>query len=436
MIPAVIILFDCVPFTSFNQVILPIILLIALGYYGIVLTAFCGIVMLRKREKLKVLKHPSADQPPDLLPFIFLIIAVRNEAENITECLKTIAGQDYPADRFVVVVSDDHSQDDTVPRAKHIFQEHPGIQWMLVEADPQDQFPGGKKGAIERALAVIEMNLKNDQQNPLHEIPNLPSSPDSTSRSIPYNPLIVTTDGDTRRGSHWLSLLGKAYQKEKVPMILGPVMFVRGRTIMERLAFMENLGLQGITSGFAAIKQPVMANGANLAYSKKLFDEVSGFSGNIQYASGDDQFFLDKVVQSKGGNAVSFLFNPDAVVEVKAETSLGSFFAQRVRWIKKSRGYTRGLVLMIGAVTYLFLLSLLFLLVFGLAEPLCFVFGGVLFGIKCLVDISVVNSMARFFRITGWMKWFLPAQLFQGIYTLVLPILALFYPVRWKGRKI
>ncbi len=37
-----------------------------------------------------------------------------------------------------------------------------------------------------------------------------------------------------------------------------------------------------------------MCNGANLAFRKDVFNEVSGYKGNIQIASGDDEFLMRK----------------------------------------------------------------------------------------------------------------------------------------------
>ena len=40
-----------------------------------------------------------------------------------------------------------------------------------------------------------------------------------------------------------------------------------------------------------------MCNGANIAYTKKIFEEVNGFKGNEHIASGDDEFLMHKIFE-------------------------------------------------------------------------------------------------------------------------------------------
>lgn len=47
------------------------------------------------------------------LPFVSVVIPMRNESASIRECLDSILAQDYPADRFEVIVVDGESDDDT-----------------------------------------------------------------------------------------------------------------------------------------------------------------------------------------------------------------------------------------------------------------------------------------------------------------------------------
>jgi len=52
-------------------------------------------------------------RPDELLPFVSLIMPVRNEGKFITECLDAVMGQDYPPDRLEVFIVDGMSTDST-----------------------------------------------------------------------------------------------------------------------------------------------------------------------------------------------------------------------------------------------------------------------------------------------------------------------------------
>lgn len=53
-----------------------------------------------------------------ILPYVTFVIPTRNEESNIEECLEGILGQDYPRDRYEIIVADGHSVDRTQDIAK------------------------------------------------------------------------------------------------------------------------------------------------------------------------------------------------------------------------------------------------------------------------------------------------------------------------------
>jgi len=64
----------------------------------------------------RVRREAAACEPvriPGSPPFVSLVVAARNEAPHLEACLHAILANDYPADRFEVVVVDDFSDDET-----------------------------------------------------------------------------------------------------------------------------------------------------------------------------------------------------------------------------------------------------------------------------------------------------------------------------------
>ena len=53
-----------------------------------------------------------------MVPTVTLVVAMRNEAANIANCLDSIAAQDHPADHLEVLVYDGESDDDSVAIAR------------------------------------------------------------------------------------------------------------------------------------------------------------------------------------------------------------------------------------------------------------------------------------------------------------------------------
>ena len=43
------------------------------------------------------------------IPFISIVVAARNEEENISHCIQSLLNQDYPVDKFEILIVDDLS---------------------------------------------------------------------------------------------------------------------------------------------------------------------------------------------------------------------------------------------------------------------------------------------------------------------------------------
>ncbi len=65
---------------------------------------------------------------PNDLPFVSVIVPMRNEAGHIARCLESLAAQDYPADLFEVIVVDGASEDGSREVAERFHDKLPLLQ--------------------------------------------------------------------------------------------------------------------------------------------------------------------------------------------------------------------------------------------------------------------------------------------------------------------
>jgi len=84
-------------------------------------------------------------------------------------------------------------------------------------------------------------------------------------------------------------------------------------------------------------KFPIMCNGANLVFSRRIWDKAQNRLVDTE-ASGDDIFLLHYIKEIKG--SVVYFKDIDGFVETLAADTLHTFYNQRKRWTSKSRSYT------------------------------------------------------------------------------------------------
>ena len=63
----------------------------------------------------------------DAFPFVSVVVPVRNEARFIADLCRSILAQDYPGDRFEVIIADGMSTDDTREVLARLQAEHPSL---------------------------------------------------------------------------------------------------------------------------------------------------------------------------------------------------------------------------------------------------------------------------------------------------------------------
>ncbi|HEY0029611.1 MAG TPA: glycosyltransferase [Bacteroidia bacterium] len=338
---------------------------------------------------------------------ISIIIASRNEEKNISLCLNAILQQSYSKAKYELIVIDDHSSDGTVAEVEVFCAEHTNIKLLRL---PQGK--AGKKQAISAGIDAAKGEL------------------------------IVTTDADCVMGKDWLACIVSLYLKGGVKMIVGPVAFEGEKTLFEKMQSLEFMALIGCGGASLFYKKAIMCNGANLAYSKAAYEEVNGFYGIEEKASGDDVLLMYKINEKYPG-AVRFLKNREAIVCTRAKQQLKDFIQQRKRWSSKGFWAFNTETKITALIVYLFSL---YLVLVPLIDLLCYRnsffhqvltdFCLILLGIKCFIDFLLLFLTASFFKKERFLLLFLPEQILYLMYVVLIGIIGSIGKFEWKDRII
>ncbi len=354
---------------------------------------------------------PSKRITGNELPFVSIIIAARNEEEKIGCCIQSIINQSYPQDEFEIIVTDDHSTDKTVSVIQSFQNENIRVI-NLADFTQHMILNSYKKKSIETALLFAKGEL------------------------------IVTTDADCIVPEKWIETL-VSYYKERNPVLVAlPVAFspsafgagygVRLLNIFQSLDFIT---LQGITGASVYKNFHTMCNGANLAYEKKVFYEVGGFDAIDEIASGDDMLLMQKFQNAYPGK-IMFLKSQDVIVETQSVKTLKDFINQRIRWASKADKYTDKKITAVLLLVY-FLNAWMFILgICSFFYIKTFYLFLISIAIKIIVEFFFLYPVSKFFGNQKLLWWFVPAQPFHILYTLIAGWLGKFGSYSWKGRIV
>src|SRR4030095_3541910 len=143
------------------------------------------------------------ESAPDFVPHskglnttISIIVAARNEEENIGKLLSAIQEQTYPISLSQVIVVNDHSTDST----GEIVKKFKGVTLIDLTDSEINSY---KKKAIQRGIEAASGKL------------------------------IITTDADCLPPPKWLETIVTFYEEKKGLFIAAPVMFETDSSIIE-----------------------------------------------------------------------------------------------------------------------------------------------------------------------------------------------------------
>ncbi|WP_375560814.1 glycosyltransferase [Bernardetia sp. OM2101] len=354
-----------------------------------------------------------------------VLIPVRNEAQNITALLNDLALQDLDKDNFEVLVLDDNSEDDTAQIVKDLIIKVPySLQLISV--------PAANSAHKKRAITLGVSKAKFEY--------------------------IITTDGDCRVQRSWLSTFSnfidyKEKTNEKAFFIAGAVRLNYKRDFFAALQASEFATLIGCGGAALNLGFPFTCNGANMAYSKKIFEELGGYENQeknntiqdgYQISSGDDEFLLHKFHKVYPKN-IFFLKSDKAIVETEAAQTWSQFYNQRKRWASKWNQHKKishaaismfvFLVQVFTLLMFVFITFEIFTTDFYLIDSKLRKYLYISFFIKMSIEFFFLYSVLCFLRqlkaIFTLPFWWIA----YSVYAIFFGIVAQKKGYQWKGRK-
>jgi len=349
--------------------------------------------------RLPITKH----RKPSTTRKFSIIIPFRNEENHLNSLLQDLSELEYPKDHFQVILVDDGSTDASTVRIwEFIKGEEHALSITVLNTSQTD---GGKKRAL---ILGIEHAA---------------------------NPWILTTDADTRLPFAWLHLINLALEEEGIEMVCGPIGYFGDGNWLQRFQTMDNLALQTISRGLFGWNKPLLANGANLCYSKALFERLGGFGDNLDHASGDDLFLLEKA-RLDNPNAIAYANAPDAAVYTYPIKNLKDLIQQRVRWAGKTRFQRSELLRLLAILVGLTNLALLLSPILVLGSWIGWTEVFIAISLKAILDAWLIFSSGVYFGSRPKLFDFIAACLFYPLFGTWVFLAGLGKGYKWKERSL
>lgn len=333
------------------------------------------------------------------LPKITVLVAFRNEANNLPDLLQNLSRIQYPDKQLEIILVNDHSTDDSYS----VVENHKLFDTDSVRLISLDQ-ESGKKSAIVKG--ITEANSE----------------------------LILTTDADCSFNELWVKTMVKKIIASEARMVLGAVKIENGGNFIQNLQALDLSILMGITKSTAALHSPILSNAANCLFYREDFLNLAPYKSNYKVSSGDDIFFLHAM--KINNRKIVFNSEPKSLVLTKGKSSLLGFIEQRVRWASKSRYYKDSTTLIFGAWLMVFNVLFSFAFIWALINIrfLPFLFGALI--IKWIIELMFLQSIPTHLKPQNFVVKSLLFSFVYPVYSVGIALLSLFYKPQWKGRKI
>lgn len=322
-----------------------------------------------------------------------IIICARNEENNIEACLNSIFQQNFNKQLLEIILVNDASEDSTLRKAEDILRSQ-NFRFQIITNEKRE----GKKNSITKAINVCEAEL------------------------------IITRDADTYTNDpNWLKTIVTFYEQTNSQFIIAPIEIENKNSVLSQLQVFENNALAIITGGFGYFKKAFLCSGANLAFTKTLFEKTNGYKSHEKIPSGDDVLFLEdaKKIDPK---KIAYLKQKNASIITYPMQNFGDLVRQKTRWASKfnaNPNQTNALLAIIVFLTHLFTLFFLGKAAFTLHLPL---FGLFFILSRFLIDFLLLFLASRYFNKPVQWLWVLPLSFLYSVYVLIISVLSLFFP--------
>ena len=323
-----------------------------------------------------------------------VIVAARNEEENILDCLISLDKLEYPEGKLDIILVDDYSNDNTNQIIAEFIKDKP--HFMLIK--PEKDF-GETKGKARAIANGIEYS-KGD--------------------------IILTTDADCMVSPTWAKTLA-SYYREDVAVVCGYTN-QKWKNLFEGIQDMDFIYLLTVAAGTINWRHPMSAMGNNMSYKKSAYYEIGGY-GNIPFSVTED-FKILMAIKNLKKYKIIYPLDKASLVTSKPCKDIKTLYRQKKRWAVGGLG---------SNLDGFFTISTAFLTtLFTLLVPFFYSVDALyLISFKVFTDLFMLKNVYDELGIKFSLKNFFFFEFYITFYFVFIALNVIFdRKVFWKGREL
>ena len=333
----------------------------------------------------------------DFRPSVSVVAAARNERESIAQCMVSLITQDYPSELYEIIIVDDRSSDGTAEIVESFAGGVSTVQLLKIKFVPKGISP--KKNAVAHGIRHAKGEI------------------------------ILQTDADCIVPAGWISGVVGQFNP-RTGAVLGIAPYLPSRGMLNSFVRHEYLWNAGLMAGSAALGMPTHASARNLAFRKRLFEDVGGYGADASLSSGDDTLFVHRI-RKLSETDISVSCARETHVLTRSPQTFSAFVRQRIRHMSTGRKF-RLAHLLVATPVYGFHLSFFVLAGLSLMSPIYMYTLLSVLAIKLATDAVAGERIARACGLSVQWRRFLINELLLVAYMAFMPIAGLFLSVVWK----
>lgn len=334
-------------------------------------------------------------------PFVSVIISAKNEESNIDALINSLYSQNYPKEKYEIIIANDKSKDNTFKKLAYHQTKKDNLKIIDIKNTPKDW--GSKKWALDKCI-----------KNSIGDI-------------------ILQTDADCIHKENWIFEMMQPFQNYNISFVCGPSYIGGKNNFWNLILKLESISQESFTYANSKKNLYISCTARNIAFRKLIFDEVNGYKGINHIESGDDDLLMHKVA-TQTNSKIEFIANSNSIVISDTPDTIKAFYLQRLRYASK------GLLYYSLTTPKEVKIILPFLMIANLSAIIAMInfinyesyFWILPFTFKAIADIILINQYMNFIKINFQFLYFLILMIIHPFYVVILGSLAPFTKVQWK----